>query len=107
MLEKFVELNRERNIRTVFVLEANSPETFSKRLLENHEIIKAVAERNDLAVIDLHGALLEAADDGQLWWDSVHLTDYGQQRAAHVLGTALAPLLLDPYWGRIPCPASI
>ena len=96
MLEKFVELNRDRNIRTVFVLEANSPEVSSTRLLENHEILKAVAKRHDLEVIDLHGSLLEAAADGHMWWDSVHLTDYGQQRAADVLGGALVPLLSKP-----------
>ena len=95
-LEKFVRLNRDRDIQTVLVLEANQPEVRSDQLSQNHAILRAVADRHDLPVVDLHGALLEAAGDGFLWWDSVHLTDYGQRRAADVLADALVPLLSEP-----------
>lgn len=95
-LEEFVRLNRDRGIQTVLVLEANYPEVQSDQLIQNHAILRAVADRHDLPVVDLHGALLEAAGDGLLWWDFVHLTDYGQRRAANILGDALVPLLSEP-----------
>jgi len=95
-LEEFVRFNRDRGIQTVLVLEANYPEVRSDQLIQNHAILRAVAHRYDLPVVDLHGALLEAAGDGLLWWDSVHLTDYGQRRAADILEDALVPLLSEP-----------
>ena len=36
-------------------------------------------------VIDLHGLLAQQADSGQLWWDNVHLSDYGQELAAEYM----------------------
>ncbi|MBN2483349.1 MAG: SGNH/GDSL hydrolase family protein [Candidatus Omnitrophica bacterium] len=75
-LEKLVLLNEAEHIRTVFSLEANSIE-YQPGPLPLHAVMKEVARKYDVPIIDLHGYLLTHYDDGFLWWDRVHLAPYG------------------------------
>ena len=88
-LERIVALNAERGIRTVFGPEANSTESRSERSLRGleakHAAMRELAARHGLTVVETHGPLLAARDDGFLWWDRVHLTSYGQARLAALL----------------------
>ena len=90
-LEQFVSLNREHGIDTVLVLEPNHED--GERLAANHAATIDVGQRLGVPVLDLHGYLLERRDQGMLWWDHVHLTDYGQELAATFLERELSGLL--------------
>jgi lysophospholipase L1-like esterase len=92
-LETFATLNRERGIRTVFVLEAASPEFRSGRLHMSHAIMREVAGRHGIPVIDLHSPLAGHSLDGLLFWDIIHLTSFGHRLAAQVILEGLRPLL--------------
>jgi len=92
-----VELN-SRSIRPILVLEANSVErkpTDSQHgdLSAKHAVMRNVASRYSLPVIDMHAYLADRSDDGFLWWDFVHLTDFGQQLVAEKLAQEIPPLL--------------
>jgi lysophospholipase L1-like esterase len=89
-----------RGIRTVFALEANTPErrvTDSEHgdLVVKHTIMRDVAARYGFPVIDLHGHLAMHRDAGFLWWDFVHLAPFGQLLVAHKLARDLPLLLLQ------------
>ena len=87
-LEKFIDINKAKGIRTVFVLEANSRET-GFELHVYHKIMREVGEKNGIFIIDLHNYLLERYDEGILWWDGVHMTSYGQRLAAEFISAKL------------------
>lgn len=87
-LQAFVDLNNSLKIRTVLLLEATAKEYH----LDNpfHQIVKEVAEKNNLQLINTHQMMQEKNDTGQLWWDFIHPTDYGHQ----LLGEYIAEQLL-------------
>jgi lysophospholipase L1-like esterase len=84
-VESLLQLNKTRGIRTLVSLEANATEGDNEALRERHEKLRAVAQAADVPVVDLHGCLETRADSGFLWWDFVHLTDFGQKLAADCL----------------------
>ena len=92
-LERLALFNRERGIRSLFVLEANSRETTGRRaeLERFHRLMREVAEKYAIPVIDLDAYLAqpEIRDSGFLWWDYVHLTDYGQGLAGRFIAEAI------------------
>jgi len=92
-LRAFVALGRRRGAETVLVLEANHPESANGMLLRNHQVIREVGAELGVEVIDLHGPLQDHYDEGFLWWDFVHLTDYGQRLAAELLAEGLGGTL--------------
>lgn len=92
-LKDLARTNVERGIPTVFVLEPNAPELIRDNLLGNHAILREVAQAYHIPVLDLHACLRDDKDTGILWWDFVHLTSYGQERAAHCLTELLRPVL--------------
>jgi len=89
-------------VRPVLILEPNSRErrvtdSYHGDLAIKHDVMRAVGARHDVPVIDMHQHLLERNGTGFLWWDFVHLTDYGQSVVAQKLSEEL-PLLLA--WNR-------
>ena len=50
-----------------------------------HEVMRRVGIAQNVPVIDMHAYLSKKYDDGYLWWDFVHLTDFGQQLVAEKL----------------------
>ncbi len=91
-LKKFIIINNNRGIRTVFVLEANSFEQ-SNPLLPMHVTMMNVAREYDIPVIDLHRYLSANYDKGFLWWDCVHLTSLGQVMAGNFLADELFKII--------------
>jgi lysophospholipase L1-like esterase len=89
-LKDMIELSTEAGIRPVLVLEANSVESHNRFLSRKHEAMRRVGRSYGVAVIDMHAYLASRYDDGLLWWDYVHLTDFGQQLVAEKLYQELA-----------------
>ncbi len=76
-LELFISLNRARGIKTVLSLEPSM--TYDEELKKKHAVVRAVAAKHRLTVIESQAHLASKRGDGFLWWDGVHLSDYGQQ----------------------------
>jgi lysophospholipase L1-like esterase len=91
-LERLLELNQQRGIATVLVLEPNSIEAIDRHLPDNHALMASVAAAAGVEVIDMQSRLAAVADRGFLWWDHVHLTSCGQRLFAEVLYAELARL---------------
>jgi lysophospholipase L1-like esterase len=90
-LKEFVNINGA-HVKTVFVLEANSPET-GTNIEEKHIVMKQVAEELDVPIIDLHSYLSSQNNTGILWWDKVHLTAYGHFLSAQYLSKHIEMIL--------------
>jgi len=80
-LDKFIQFNNSRGIKTILVLEANSIEHVPGSTA-NHEVMRKVGEKNGVRIVDMHKYLKENYDQGILWWDVMHLTDFGQELIA-------------------------
>ena len=93
-LEGFANESRARGVPIVFVLEPNSTET-PTRVGERHAVIRRVALQTGAPVVDMYAYLDGRREAGHVWWDSVHLTSYGQRLFGEELARALEPLLAD------------
>ncbi|MBF0386093.1 MAG: hypothetical protein HQL27_09545 [Candidatus Omnitrophica bacterium] len=82
-LEKFCLLNREKRIKTIFILEPNSLE--HRFYLPLHDPMKAVAEKYGIPVLDLNKFLADNHEEGFQWWDSVHMSSFGHKLSAKYL----------------------
>jgi lysophospholipase L1-like esterase len=80
-LDRFLRSNEEKDIDTLFILEANSIEAYPAEL-PMHPVMRRSAKQSSTKMIDLHHYLKEHYDEGLLWWDSVHLTSFGHELAA-------------------------
>ena len=87
-LERFVAINESKNIKTVFVLEANSIEV-TPNDLQLHPVMRTVGTRHGVPVVELHAFLKAKYDDGFLWWDFVHPTSLGHRLVADCILRAL------------------
>ncbi|MFH1415314.1 MAG: SGNH/GDSL hydrolase family protein [Elusimicrobiota bacterium] len=77
----FINLNRQKSIDTLLVLEANSPEN-GTGVLELHKVMIRAGKEEGVPVIDLHSYMRENHDKGIAWWDFVHMTSFGHRPAA-------------------------
>ncbi|MCF8059408.1 MAG: hypothetical protein K9K67_08930 [Bacteriovoracaceae bacterium] len=76
-INDFIVLNNQNNIETILVLEPNDPDYRS--YIENHEILRELGKKHSKLTIDMVKPFMENRDTGLLWWDFVHLTDYGHE----------------------------
>jgi lysophospholipase L1-like esterase len=94
-LRSLLEWTHSIHSKTLFILEANSPEVdFGKgtvqtilpmgRIQDRHAIMRNISTQYHVPLLDLNGYLTSDGvyDSGFLWWDLVHLTSYGQELAA-------------------------
>ena len=86
-LEDFVQINQKQGIRTIFMAEAYSVEYRPRYFLmfRSHRTMKAVASENQIKFIDMHAHILQHYDDGLIWWDYIHLSDFGHRLVASEL----------------------
>lgn len=82
-INDFIVLNNQNNIETILVLEPNDPDYRS--YIENHEILRELGKKHSKLTIDMVKPFIENRDTGFLWWDFVHLTDYGHELFTKVL----------------------
>ena len=91
-LDHMIKLSLAEGIQPILVLEPNSVEMKKEYLLANHKSMRGVGKSHKVPVIDMHDYLRKEQDKGFLWWDSVHLTDFGQKLFAERLYEELLPL---------------
>ncbi|MFC1730861.1 SGNH/GDSL hydrolase family protein [candidate division KSB1 bacterium] len=92
-LEEFVSLNRKHNIITIFALEPTA--VYNRAHFRNHRIMEEIGKANNLLVVDMNSYLKEYDGDGFIWWDFIHLTDFGQKLFAEKLFDELFVLICD------------
>jgi len=86
-LSEFIRLNNINNIETVFICEPITE--YRPKPYQDIQIMKELAVRYHVRIIDMYSYLLPRQDDGFLFWDFIHLTDYGQKLFADKLLTEL------------------
>ena len=84
-LEQLLAFHRQRGTTTVLLLEPNAIDSVSRNVLPNHAVVREVGAATGTPVIDMMALLAAEHDSGLLWWDTVHLTSYGQRRFAELL----------------------
>jgi lysophospholipase L1-like esterase len=78
-LDEMIEISLTSGIQPILVLEPNSVENSDRSLFMKHDMMRRVAASYGVPTIDMHAYLRRKYDEGFLWWDFVHLTDFGQQ----------------------------
>jgi lysophospholipase L1-like esterase len=82
-ISSFIEINREKNIETIFLLEANSSEV---KIDNNfHSVLKDICIKEEITFIDVNDYLKKKDNSGLIWWDFIHPTDYGHRLIAHYI----------------------
>jgi len=95
-LQNMIEISVRAGIQPIFVLEANSVENINNELIEliaKHEVMRRVGAAYNVPVIDMHAHLSKKYDEGFLWWDFIHLTDFGQELVAEKLYNELVQVM--------------
>ena len=87
MLEFAGQRNHYRK-HVVFILEPNSTES-TTTIGERHDTIRRLAKNGGVQVVDMHAYLQEQRQAGHIWWDRVHLTNFGQRLFAEHLASEL------------------
>jgi lysophospholipase L1-like esterase len=98
-LGRLIALARGASAAPLVVLEPNSaedPGADIEALRVRHAAMRRVAEASGVPVVDMHAHLAQQEDRGFLWWDSVHLTSFGQRLFAERLLPELQRLLRAP-----------
>jgi lysophospholipase L1-like esterase len=91
-LIEFIKLSKTIKSKIIFVLEPNIKEDFLGINL-NHNIMKEVAFENNILIIDMQYHINKEFENGILFWDNVHLTDFGQKVFAEYLWNCISPFL--------------
>jgi len=92
-LEEMIEISLVNHIQPILILEPNSVEHNDSTLFVKHEVMRNVGTSKNVPVIDMHSHLRQMNEKGFLWWDFVHLTDFGQKLFAEKLLEDLRPFL--------------
>lgn len=95
-LVRMIRLARANGAEPLIVLEPNSaedPGADLDALSLRHAAMRQAAATEAAVVIDMHDHLARNEDRGFLWWDSVHLTSFGQRLFAERLLPELTALL--------------
>lgn len=91
-LETFIKLNQSQGIKTILMVEARSKEIETTN--EFQQVVKNVAEQNQVILIDSNQYLHSKNESGTLWWDYIHPTNYGHYLIAEFLLKELSKLPL-------------
>src|SRR6266480_113338 len=88
-LRSLLEWTRSLHSKTLFILEAHSPEV--DKIGDRHAIMRNISTQYHVPLLDLNGYLTSDGvyDSGFLWWDLVHLTSYGQELAVEFIAKGI------------------
>lgn len=83
--------SQQRSDKIVIVKEANSPEFETNFLKERHKVVGELAMKYRCKVVETDDTIAsqDVFRSGHIWWDFVHLTDWGQQLLAQDIVKAL------------------
>ncbi|MCF8060166.1 MAG: SGNH/GDSL hydrolase family protein [Bacteriovoracaceae bacterium] len=84
-LSLILDYNKGLNTKSILVKEANSIDHDNVNYLRvKHEIMNEVGHNYNVPILPFHSAMsnLQNQDLGMMWWDFVHLTDFGQKLAS-------------------------
>ncbi len=88
-LELLVRANQQRGIATLLVKEPRSLEAGVRDIAVNHAKMQAVADAHGVLCLDMQRLYAQRYDDGFFFWDSVHLTSFGQTFVADRLAETI------------------
>jgi lysophospholipase L1-like esterase len=92
-LRKIYQINLRRNIITVLIPEP--VEGYIQANIDNQNIMRDLAAEYSIPVIEAEPALNARMDDGFIFWDFVHLTDFGHRVFAACLAEGMDSLLVN------------
>ena len=75
-IRKFLEYNGLRNIKTILIAEPDDY-AYTSTLQENHRVMQEEGDRFKVPIIAMQQYMDSSYEKGFLWWDLVHMTDYG------------------------------
>ena len=88
-LEYFLSINEEDGVKTIMIPEISNPDTKNTRseikVALNRKVVHGVGDRYGVPIIGMQDTIWTMRDQGFLFWDDVHLTDFGQEVYAAVL----------------------
>jgi lysophospholipase L1-like esterase len=84
-IEKMIRSAKQHHVEIILMLEANAPDKADMALFEKHDILRRLATENHIPYIDMHAYLRRLHQSGFIWWDWVHMSDYGHQLVTHKL----------------------
>jgi len=90
-LRQLALLCAERRISLIFSLEPGARGWAPVELDRMHQIMRGVADEHGLPLVDATAMVDQEWVGGFLWWDTVHMTDYGN----HLYADALWPTILE------------
>lgn len=97
-LQLFIDINKKNDIKTIFVLEPNATERLTSRFIDisqHQRVMRNVARKNDIPLLNMQEHLAARYDEGFLWWDIAHLTDFGQKLFADRLFSEIVQLQVE------------
>ncbi len=94
-LGRIIVMSLRAGIQPILLLEPNSLENRTNFLLSMHEVMRRVGKSRGVPVIDMHSYLRDKYDEGFLWWDFVHLADFGQKLFAEKLYNELEQIIKE------------
>jgi lysophospholipase L1-like esterase len=88
-IQTFIDLNKAINTGIVLIPEPSNPyhqdEILNERVKKTRYLMESIGKANQVPVIKMQPFIEEHFDDGFLFWDVVHLTDFGQKLFAEEL----------------------
>jgi len=78
-LTRLIQLCEQRDIRLVFSLEPGARVGAPDKTLDMHEVMRSLAQEHGIALVDATDIADQEARGGWVWWDPVHLTDFGNR----------------------------
>lgn len=94
-LGRIIDMSLRAGIQPILLLEPNSLENKTNFLLSKHRVMRLTGESRGVPVIDMHSYLRDKYDEGFLWWDFVHLTDFGQKLFAEKIYNELEQIIKE------------
>jgi lysophospholipase L1-like esterase len=74
-IRKFLEFDQSKNIKTLLIAEPNN---YTRDPLEaNHRAMKQEGTQYNVETVPIQAYMDRCFDSGFIWWDWVHMTDYG------------------------------
>ncbi len=90
-LKDFLKWSSSKVKTVYFSLESISPELNLPKVIENHKIMTELAMEHQVNIIDSNAYVKSKSvyHSGHIWWDEVHLTNWGQDLLAKMLAERL------------------